>query len=179
METEGPTKDGLLSQLMRHNEALTKVNVSMQMSTHSAMQGIIAKLSELSENLIDKRMASLQAEEDARNMTHERELASRMAEKKMDAIADVGKKLGMFVPAIANRLAGQNLFPVQGSAVTMMLKGLMGSLMTDEKRATALMQLLKEEERIVFLQLFEELGKADESSLSSEGATTADGQGPS
>lgn len=180
LETEGPSKEGQVRQLQRHLEAMARVNVSQQMTSVNTLSGLVTKLGDMVENLLDKREKSLELEEQFRNAMHQRELETRLSEKRMDVISDIGKKIGMFVPALANKVAGRNLFPVQGSAVTMMLKGLMGSMMADEKRAMAFMQLLKEEERMVFLQLFEEVGKNPESS-GSEGATATenDGQGPS
>jgi hypothetical protein len=95
---------------------------------------------------------------------------------KAEAIKSIGDRIGMFIPAIANKVAGQALFPVQANAVMMMVKGLVTSIAGDEQKMTQLMGLLSPEQSVVFMNVLEEVSKnVGENGLPTDGKTVPNG----
>lgn len=183
--TEGPDKTGLTSQAMRHLEAIMKVHVSGQMTLLQGYQTQVTKLSGMLEKVLDQRASALEREQAVMLQTQEHELAAIQARAKGKAIEALGEKLGLFLPAVANKIAGQQLFPVQANAMAMMVKGLMTSIASDETKMKTIMSVLEPEQQIVFFQLMEEAtkrtddkglpkGEANGVSESSGGAETPD-----
>jgi hypothetical protein len=173
LASEGPDKLGLTSQAMRHTEALAKINVSGQMTMIQGYQTLVGKLSGMVEKLLDQRQAGIDREYEnvTRQQQHEIELTQAQARAK--AIEKLGDKLGLFLPALANKIAGQQLFPVQANAMMMMLKGFVTSIASDEHKMKTIMGVLDPEQQVVFFQMMEEMTKTDDKGLTKNGANGA------
>lgn len=166
MLSETPDRTGLVSQSMRHTEAQQKINVSLVMTTQAAQSQMIARQAGMLEKLMEMRFASMEREEELITRKHEREIELMQAESKAKAIKEIGGKLGLFIPALMNKIAGQNLFPVQANAVLMMTKGLLTGIASDEARMNQLMSILKPEEAVAFMNILEEVSrKVDDAGL--------------
>lgn len=166
MVTETPDKGGLTAMSMRHTEAQAKINVSLVMTTQAAQSQLIARQATMLERLMDMRFASMEREEELVTRKHEREIELMQAESKAKAIREIGSKLGLFIPALMNKVAGQQLFPVQANAVLMMTKGLLTGIASDESRMAQFMTFLKPEEAVAFMNILEEVSrKIDDAGL--------------
>lgn len=166
MLSETPDRTGLVSQSMRHSEAQQKINVSLVMTTQAAQSQLIARQGAMLEKLMEMRFASMEREEELITRKHEREIELLQAESKAKVIKEIGGKLGLFVPALMNKMAGQQLFPVQANAVLMMTKGLLTGIASDEGRMNQLMSILKPEEAVAFMNILEEVSrKVDDAGL--------------
>jgi hypothetical protein len=157
LTTETPTKEGLLAQLMRHNEVQQKVLVSMMGTLSQTSQSIISRLTAMNENLLNDKLESIEAMQAITADKDEREVKLIQAKAKARGVEDLVGRLGLLLPAIANKVAGQTIFPVQESAVTMMTKALVTSLATDEKRMEQFVAIMKPEEVVAFSNLFQAL----------------------
>lgn len=170
LNSEAPDKGGLTSQAMRHAEAYAKIQTGSQMSVLSAYQGIVTRLSAMCEKLMDAKLESIDVIEQLIGRKHEREIELMQAETKAKAIKDVAGKLGLFIPALANKISGQNLFPVQANAVMMMVKGMFTSIASDEDRMSKLMTILSAEQAVAFMNVLEEVSKTvDDAGLPVDG----------
>lgn len=170
LDSEGPDKQGLTSQAMRHAEAYAKINTSAQMTLLSNFQTLVSRQSAMIEKLLDARLSSIDAIEELLQKKEEREINLIQARSKADATKAVADKLGLLLPAVANRIAGQNLFPVQANAMMMMVKGLVTSIVADESKMQAIMAQLTPEQTIAFMNIVEEVSKVGENGLPTDGA---------
>lgn len=159
LNSEGPDKTGLTSQAMRHAEVLMKVNTGSQMTAISALQTLVNRQSQMIEKLMETRLQSIDVIEELITKKHEREIELMQADTKARAVRDVAGKLGLFIPALANKIAGQQLFPVQANAVMMMVKGLVTSIAADEDKMKQLVGLLNPEQTVAFMNVLEEVSK--------------------
>lgn len=158
--SEQPTdRKALQAQSWRHIEVLMKTHVSAQMTIVSAYQSLVQTLSSQNTELLEARKRDFEVIESALSHQSEREIEQMKAKTRAEAMRAVGDKLGLFLPAMLNRVAGKNLFPVEANAVMMMAKGLFTSLAADETKMQQLMSILGPEQQIVFFNLLEEVSK--------------------
>jgi hypothetical protein len=157
LTSEAPTKEGLLAQLMRHNEVQQKALVSMMGTLSQASQSIIGRLTAMNEKLLEDKLDTIETMQALTSDKDDRDVKMIQAKAKAKGVEELVGRLGLLLPAIANKLAGQQVFPVQESAVTMMTKALVTSLATDEKRMEQLITLMKPEEVVAFSNLFQAL----------------------
>lgn len=177
LDSEGPDKRGLTSQAMRHAEAFAKIQTSSQMTTTATLQGLVSQLGGMVTELMDARRKDFEVLEEAMSRKSEREIELMKAQARAKALGAIGERLGLFLPAVANKIAGQNLFPVQANAVMMMVKGLVTSIAGDEEKMTAMMKLLSPEQAVVFMNVLEEVSKnVGDNGLPTDG-TNATGNG--
>jgi hypothetical protein len=129
------------------------------MTVTATLQGLVSQLGGMVTELMEARRADFQLLEAAMSHKQERELEAMKATTKAKAIQSVADRLGLFIPAVANKIAGQNLFPVQANAVMMMVKGLVTSIAGDEEKMAKLMAMLSPEQSVVFMNVLEEVSK--------------------
>lgn len=101
---------GLLSQLMRHNEALAKTMVHAV----SGITTVMARRLESSDNAISRlteaqhrNMALL---EEAKSEQHVRDMELLKENSKQERTDKIFEKLSLLVPVVINKLAGQKVF---------------------------------------------------------------------
>jgi hypothetical protein len=159
VDTEAPTKHGLISQQMRHNEALVKTLAQILGSTANSMQRTIAQQAEHIERLQEQRFKSFDVIESALSEQHRREMEMLQLSSGEDRKDKAVEKALTLLPAIVNRVSGRKLLPEASSPRDIMLKDLIASLEGDqfEKIATS----LKPEQQILFIELLKAF-KSDE-----------------
>lgn len=153
--TEGTTKDGLVAQLARHSETQMKIMTGMVGMFTQTTQGIIARQNTMIEKLLEEKLDNIELVQAMSADKEEREVKMIQAKAKAEGVKNLVEKLGLLLPSVANKLAGQQVFPVQETAVSMMTKALVTSLATDEERMAKLVALMKPEEVVAFSNLYE------------------------
>lgn len=159
VDTEAPTKNGLVAQQMRHNEALVKTLAQTLGTTSGIMQRTIAQQAEHIERLQEQRFKSFEILESALSEHHRRDMEmlqmSSTEERKDKAV----EKALMLLPAVVNRIGGKKLLPEHSSPRDIMLKDLISSLEGDQFERIA--GALKPEQQIAFIELLKAF-KSDE-----------------
>ena len=176
VDSEPATPQGLLAQLMRHNEAQARLFAG-------AMGQIVGNMGETIERQkaeIDKadaiRVEALQRVEGLISHEHERELAILKETNRGARLQQaIGFALGV-APLLANRVLGQKLFKEsQGSPIKALLKRLFDSL-TEEQR-TKLLGILSPVQLAALRELFASAGE-DPAAGKKADAPPADAQPP-
>jgi len=166
LNSEGPDKQGLTSQAMRHAEVYAKLMSGSQASIISGYQTMIGRLSTMVESLLADKVASIETVQALMSDKEEREIRLMQARAKAKGVEGFVSRLGVLLPAVANKIAGQPIFPVQDSSVTMMTRALFTSLAADETRMKQLASIMSTEEVIAFTNILETVsGKFDENGM--------------
>lgn len=122
LATEGPTKDGMVAQMMRHNEALVQQNYQQTGRLFERMDRIVGSMASHFEALASSnqklREESIEAWDFAKKLVlmqqtdeHEREMKTLEYARNTEE----RKKLMTMLPALANTVVGKEVFP-QNSA---------------------------------------------------------------
>jgi hypothetical protein len=176
LNSEGPDKQGLTSQAMRHAEVYAKLMSGSQASIISGYQTMIARLSTMVESLLSDKVAGIETMQSLMSDREDHEIKMIQARAKAKGVEGFVSRLGILLPAVANKIAGQPIFPVQDSSVTMMTRALFTSLAADENRMKQLAGIMSTEEVIAFTNILETVsGKFDENGLPNKKGGQDDG----
>ena len=130
--SETPDKAGLLGQLMRHNEAITKSLVLGMGNTINSQARIIDSLTNKYEKVLDARMNDITAVEQLLSLNHERQLQTKEMEHKLERDNKIYEKVLLLGPALVNRLAGKKLIPEQMTPMEIQLGSIIKSLSLEQ-----------------------------------------------
>lgn len=158
---ESPTMKGLLTQLMRHNEANVR---TMTVGFGGVMNHLVRRL-ESSDNMVEKLMKQRQIDftnlEQAMSTQHDRDMQLLLTEGSEKRKDEMFAKLSILVPVVINKLAGQKVLDTKDPAA-MMLKEFVGSL--NEEQYRSILGSLKPEQAISLLSIVKSLKAGDEKS---------------
>lgn len=153
---EKPDEKGIISQLMRHNEAL------MRMATLGAQQTIttLTRQNEQANRTIEalnaQRQAAFDSVEASKSLQHERELQLMITggdEERKNAIQGaVFKKLESLFPIILNKISGTKVLSAEENSI---LKGFVNEL--TQEQILGMAQHLSQEQRIALMTIFKEV----------------------
>lgn len=153
---ERPDKDGIVSQMMRHNEALMRMatmgasSTIMQLTKQlEAANAVIAKQNE-------QRQAMLEVVEEARTAQHDREMQAFIVnsneERKTKAFDTVAEKVGALWPVVINKLSGKQLL---SEGETNVLQGFVNGL--SQQQLAQIASCLSTEQRIALMKIYQEV----------------------
>lgn len=178
LNSEEPNKTGLTSQAMRHAEAYAKQLVGLIMTLGSTFQSTISRQSAMIEKLMADKLEGIETMQLLMNDKEERDVRMVQAKAKARGIEEFVGKIGVLLPAIANKVTGQPIFPVRDASVTMMTRGLLTSLACDEERMKKMIGLMTTEETIAFTNLLETVSaKFDSNGMPVKGGSENKEQG--
>jgi len=161
LNSESPDKTGLVSQAMRHAEVYAKAMSAMVMNLASSSQAIISRQSSMIEKLMDDKLAGIETMQEMYDVKEERDIKMIQARAKAKGIENLVSKLGVLLPAVANKISGKPIFPVEDSSMMMMVRSLFTSMATNPERLDKLMGMLSPEEGIAFMNLYEQISAKD------------------
>jgi len=148
---------GLLTQLMRHNEALAKTMVHAV----SGITTVMARRLESSDNAITRLTENAQKNmlllEEAKSEQHGRDLELLEANRKAEREEKIFEKLSLLVPVVINKLAGQKVFNAEDPSA-LMLRTFTESISTDQ--FNKIQSTLNQEQIILLAQIIQSSKKA-------------------
>ena len=118
--SEPPTEKGLMSQLMRHNEATMKTATMKDSFLFSILQRELSRLSDKDERNEQQRMDMIMLMQDTINEAHGRRLSERKEETDIAMREGIFEQLKVLMPIIANRVAGKPIFPEEDKSFLLM-----------------------------------------------------------
>jgi len=131
--SEPPTEKGLVSQLMRHVEAIQKTATVSQSYIYQTMQRENARLAEMNEKFSGQQTDLMILVQDTMNEAHERRISEKKAEMSLALQEGAFEHLKTVIPIIVNRIAGRQLVP-EPNRQFMLIASLLESL-TPEQQA--------------------------------------------
>jgi hypothetical protein len=162
LNSEGPDKTGLVSQAMRHTEAANRTMVALVQGLVGTYQSTISRLAAMNEKLLDDKLASMEMMSELQEDNDNREAKGTIAKAKAKGVQELVGKLGLLLPALANKVSGKPIFPVEDSSMMMMVRSLFTSMATNPERLDKLMSMLSPEEGIAFMNLYEQMSTRNE-----------------
>ena len=149
---ESPNSKGLLSQLMRHNEAIAKTMVHAV----AGITTVMARRLESSDNtvtrLTEQHHRNMELLEEAKGEQHQRDMELLTTTENESRKNQMFEKLSLLVPVMINKLAGQKVLDAQDPAA-MMLKAFSESISPDQFQK--IQQTLKPEQLVLLAQLLQ------------------------
>ncbi len=171
LNSEGPDKTGLVSQAMRHTEASNRTMVALVQGLVGTYQSTISRLAAMNEKLLDDKLASMELIQEMQEDKDNRDAKAMSAKAKAKGVEQLVGKLGLLLPALANKVSGKPIFPVEDSSMMMMVRSLFTSMATNPERLDKLMALLSPEEGIAFMNLYEQISAKDKEEAEEETTT--------
>lgn len=171
--TEPPSMKGLISQLMRHNEATMRTATMVTNHNMTLQQRIIERQAEQVEKLLSEKYDNMRTMEGVLSEQHKRKLEEMEQLSNQQFREEIIKKVALLAPVVANRIAGRTIVPV-GSPMNASLVALRESLTQEQMQA--LMGVLRPEQAMAVIEMLQsvtppsEEEKADDKSKN--GATT-------
>lgn len=149
---EAPTSKGLLSQLMRHNEANNRALVGSVGVMMGRMANQMESLARVNEKLMDDRLKMFEILEEAHSRKHERDIERLQLESDEKRKDKLFEKASMLIPVILSKLTG-GAIPNRTDPVMMMVGELVESLSVEQ--LGAIRSQLGPEQQIVFLNMLQ------------------------
>lgn len=157
LNSENPDKTGLVSQSMRHTEVFAKTMSGMVMALMGSYQATISRQNSMIEKLLEEKMTGMESMQEMMEAKDERDVRMIQARAKAKGIEDLVGRLGVLLPAVANKVSGKAIFPVEDTSLMMMTRSLVTSIMADPDRAEKLLALLPPEQGIALMNLYESI----------------------
>lgn len=139
IDSEPPTKAGLVAQQMRHNEAIMRVSAMSFQQVITMQNRIIVRLSEQNEQMMGKHMELMTAIEGLHTEKHLRDLETRKADAQLEHKKEIVQKLLLLAPTVVNKITGKHLMPVSQTPEDLQVHQLMAS-MTKEQMESLMAQ---------------------------------------
>jgi hypothetical protein len=149
---EAPNGKGLLSQLMRHNEALAKTMVHAVAGVTTVMARRLESSDQLNSQLMQKHVESMKILEEAKSEQHTRDMELLTTEASETRKNQMFEKLSLLVPVLINKLAGQKVLDSQ-DPTAMMLKSFAESITADQFKK--IQSSLGPEQTILLMQILQ------------------------
>lgn len=159
-ESEPPTKTGIITQMMRHTEAATRVALMATGQIMSALKNTNARQAEMIEKLVGEKMSNLETMEKLRSEEMERKIILQRAESDERRKSEIFEKLTMLLPVAVNRISGKNLLPEKASGTELVIKGLIESITPEQLEK--LQTVLRPEQLVTLLEIFQSIQPANE-----------------
>jgi hypothetical protein len=153
IDSEPPTKIGLVAQQMRHNEIIMRSANFAMGSTLASLNRDNESLREENRKLREERRDYIEHYEQLLSLHHERELKSKEHEFMLKAKGQAWEKITLIAPALVNRMMGKKLLPEKTTPEAMAFKSLVDSI-TPEQMST-LQTVFTPDQVISFFQLYE------------------------
>lgn len=159
LDSEPPTTKGIVTQLMRHNEAIMRAHTMGITAVLQAQQRTITRQSEQLEHLSDKHFEAISLVEELVSAKHDRELENKKLDIKLDMQKEAFGNAKMLMPAIVNKIAGKKILKEKVTPQQMLLKQLVDSIKPDQ--IGKLMESFTPQQKIAFMELYQSLNDDD------------------
>lgn len=154
--SEPPTGKGIITQLMRHNQAIMKTSAYSTAAIMQSMTRQVQKMSERMEAMETERIANITTFESLMTQRHERELEARKVTIREEGMKEMLATLKGILPIVATKFLKAPDGGVKSEAASMTgaaLKTFFESL-SDEQKAV-IFQTLNDEQRAVLMEVYQ------------------------
>lgn len=149
---EAPTQKGLLTQLMRHNEANNKALVNAVGAITTTLARQLENMGDTVENLLAQRNRDFEMMESLRSQQHARDIEAYQAEQGEKRKNEIFESFKTLAPVLLNKLAGRTVLPAN-DPTKLMLQGFVETL--DSEQLQGIMTHLKPAQAITLVELLQ------------------------
>jgi len=114
--TEGPTQQGHMSQMMRHNEALVRINTVHSESVISSLKDLVSSLGEGMRDLMSENANMFRAMKELRVQQLDEEFSRNRELLQFQRATSERQKLFALLPGFVNTVVGKKILPEGGLA---------------------------------------------------------------
>lgn len=157
---EAPTSKGLLSQLMRHNEVMTRLATQSATALTNVMVRQMEATNRTNEHLLEERTKMFRSLEEAKSDEHGRNMELLLTEGESNRKDQMFQKLMGLVPLVMNKMLGAKLLPDKNDPLMMLLEPFIGSMTSEQFQA--IQQTLNPEQTMMFVELLQAFQKKKE-----------------
>lgn len=157
--SEPADRDGLLSQLMRHNENLHRQSSGTWGLMFQYMTRIIERQSEQLEKLQTQKMESAEAMEMLLSKKHQREMDMKQLEAGEKRKEEFFGKIMTLLPVAVNKLAGKELLHQKDTMLEVVSQEFVSSLTDDKMQAIMHSGLLDKNQLTLLISMLEQVSK--------------------
>lgn len=152
-ESEPATSKGLLTQLMRHSEALARTLVGSQANLLQMYREELHSARAQSVRAQEMHVELIGLLEEVHSEKHQRELEAKKEERFGDMQKEIFEDTRALLPAVVNKLGGRKVLPEKSTPKDEAIMRLMGSL--DENQRDQIAQVLRPAQLATLMTLFE------------------------
>ena len=152
-DSEPANATGLVSQSMRHTEAIMRSNTMDRGEIIRHYQRIVDSLTAQVEKLSAKHFDMLTMAEEMTQANHERKMDAIRVEHEMINKGEVFRTVKILLPTVVNKLAGKNLLPTSETPSDVLVDQLLESL--DPQQVAVIQQVLKPQQLVAFAGIAE------------------------
>lgn len=160
MGSEPATATGLMSQLMRHTEAMVRQNNAMFGTAVTTLVKQNSTLSDMVEKFLETRVNELEAAEELISAKHQRDLDLRKEEGQAAVREKMVETAMALLPAVANRAIGKKILPETTDSSLMALMGFADTL--TPAQIEVISSAMDPGQRIAFFELLQSIQKKQE-----------------
>lgn len=154
---DAPTNKGLLTQLMRHNEALARAQQQSVGTMMSMMARMLESSNSTNEKLLKERSDMFDSLESAKSQEHERAASLMLTDGEMQRKDKAFDKLMGLLPLVVNRIVGSKVMPGGDDPTMMMLDPLISTMTAEQFQAIS--ANLTGEQQLIFFELLQTIQK--------------------
>jgi hypothetical protein len=148
--SEPPTEKGLVSQTMRHLEAVMRTTTIANTELQRMLVTELKRVTEINQKFAEQHVDFLVLMQDMVDRSHSRRLQERREEASVAMQESALSKLEAIAPVLVNRLAGKQILPEEDSAL--MLMGSLLENLTDDQQQSIL-GTLSDGQKIVYAEV--------------------------
>lgn len=148
---EAPTQQGLVAQLMRHNEAMMRMLVTTSGQVAATLSRRLEQSEKFNETMIEQRHQYLQTMEETKSLQHERDMQLMLESGREERKGQLVKRLESLIPVVMAKMSGQEVAPT--GPLGDVFQSLARSLSPDQLQAIA--PLLSQEQQVLLITLLQ------------------------
>jgi len=158
-ESEPPTKTGIITQMMRHNEAAIRISLMSVGQVLTALKSANARQADLIEKMTTEKLANIETMERLRSEEVERRILLQKAETDEKMKGEIFDKLATLLPIAINRISGKNLLPAKKTAMEAVAQGLVESITPEQLEQ--LQTVFQPNQLVALMEIFQGLQADD------------------
>jgi len=135
LDSEPPNEKGLLTQTMRHLEISERTHAHVVANIFAMQSRMLREKDERIEHLESRHWDTVLAAEQLVSDHHRRELETREADQKAEAMREILGTVLQLAPTAVNKLAGRAVLPEKTSPALVGLRALVGTLKGEQLEA--------------------------------------------
>src|SRR6267154_3956315 len=132
LDSEPPTEKGLLTQTMRHLEISERTHATVVANIFAMQSRMLREKDERISHLEERHWDTVIAAEQLVSDHHRRQLETKAADQKAEAMREVLGTFLQLAPTAVNRIAGRMVLPEKTSPALVGLRALVGTLKPEQ-----------------------------------------------
>lgn len=159
VSSEPATSEGLLGQLMRHNNELHRQSTHAMGTLTYHLARTVEKQSDQIEKLMADRIGTIEVMEELMSRKHDREISTQQTQAKISRDKELFEKIMQLGPVILNKLAGKEIVRQKDTILESVVVQFMDTIKPEHLDRIADSGVLDRQQMILFSTILEQVTK--------------------